>query len=259
MRLNLARLVASSTENLAFPNPIRGARRQRPLKAHAWIAAFPLVLVFLLPFPVSAQTITSVSPASGVVGTNVTITGTGFGATQGSSTLNFNGVAATPTSWSGTSIVAPIPATATTGNVIVTIAGISSNGVSFSRPDNADDHVADAISDQLWNSIERDAVGCHRDHTGHVRVHPRLAGAIPAAGTATLSAIYTPQDTTDYSPVAATVSLVVNGTAPLINTVAGNGTAGFAGDGGAATSAELYGPQWRGIRHRRQHVHRRFV
>ena len=56
MRLNLARLVASSTENLAFPNPIRGARRQRPLKAHAWIAAFPLVLVFLLPFPVSAQT-----------------------------------------------------------------------------------------------------------------------------------------------------------------------------------------------------------
>ena len=68
------------------------------------------------------------------------------------------------------------------------------------------------------------------------------AGAIPAAGTATLSAIFTPQDTTDYSPVAATVSLVVNGTAPLINTVAGNGTAGFAGDGGAATSAELYGP-----------------
>ena len=34
MRLNLARLVASSTENLAFPNRIRGARRQRPLKAH---------------------------------------------------------------------------------------------------------------------------------------------------------------------------------------------------------------------------------
>jgi len=40
-------------------------------------------------------------------------------------------------------------------------------------------------------------------------------------------------------PVAAQVQSV-----PVISTVAGNGTAGFAGDGGAATSAELYLPRY---------------
>jgi len=41
--------------------------------------------------------IASVSPASGAIGTSVTINGAGFGATQGSSTITFNGVAAAPT------------------------------------------------------------------------------------------------------------------------------------------------------------------
>ncbi len=103
--------------------------------------------------------------------------------------------------------------------------------------------MADAIGDQLWNSIERDAVGCHRDHTGHVRVHPRSwsdtgSQRVPP----TLSAIFTPQDTTDYSPVAATVSLVVNGTAPLINTVAGNGTAVLRAMEARPPVRNLYGP-----------------
>ncbi len=75
--------------------------------------------------------ITSLSPTSGAVGTSVTITGTNFGATQGTSTLVFNGTAATPTSWSATSIVAPAPSGATTGNVVVTVGGVASNGVSF--------------------------------------------------------------------------------------------------------------------------------
>jgi hypothetical protein len=77
--------------------------------------------------------VASVSPASGVVGASVTITGAGFGATQGSSTITFNGVAAAPTpaNWSDTSIVAPVPTGATTGNVVVTVGGIASNGVPF--------------------------------------------------------------------------------------------------------------------------------
>jgi hypothetical protein len=61
----------------------------------------------------------------------VTISGTGFGATQGGSTVKFNGTAATPTSWSATSIVAPVPTGAASGNVVVTVAGAASNGVSF--------------------------------------------------------------------------------------------------------------------------------
>ena len=61
----------------------------------------------------------------------VTITGANFGATQGTSTVKFNGTAATPTSWSATSIVAPVPTGATTGNVVVTVGGVASNGASF--------------------------------------------------------------------------------------------------------------------------------
>jgi len=79
-----------------------------------------------------APKITTLSPTSGPVATSVTITGTTFGATQGTSTVTFNGTAATPTSWSATSIVVPVPAGATTtGNVVVTVGGLASNGVTF--------------------------------------------------------------------------------------------------------------------------------
>ena len=75
--------------------------------------------------------ITSLSLNSGRVGTSVTITGTNFGATQGSNTVTFNGTAATSTAWSNTSITAPVPTGATTGNVVVTVGGAPSNGMNF--------------------------------------------------------------------------------------------------------------------------------
>lgn len=68
------------------------------------------------------------NPASGPIGTAVTITGQYFGATQGTSTVSFNGTQATPSSWSDTQIVAPVPAGATTGKVSVTVNGVVSNG-----------------------------------------------------------------------------------------------------------------------------------
>ena len=79
----------------------------------------------------SAASIASLNPAAGTPGTPVTITGANFGATQGMSTVKFNGVAATPTSWSAISVVAPVPAGATTGNIVLTVGGVASNGVSF--------------------------------------------------------------------------------------------------------------------------------
>src|SRR6266487_2838997 len=81
--------------------------------------------------PPPAPTITGVSKASGVVGTSVTIEGANFGATQGTSKVAFNGTTGTPTSWSATSIVVPVPAGATTGSVVVTVGGVASNGVNF--------------------------------------------------------------------------------------------------------------------------------
>ena len=78
-----------------------------------------------------APSITNLSPTSGIGGTTVTITGTSFGSSQGTSTVTFNGTAATPTGWGPSSISVPVPATAATGNVVVTVAGVASNGVNF--------------------------------------------------------------------------------------------------------------------------------
>src|SRR5690349_1206401 len=75
--------------------------------------------------------INNLSPTTGPTGTAVTVTGTTFGSTQGTSTVTFNGTAATPTSWNATSISAPVPSGATTGPVIVTVNSQASNGVTF--------------------------------------------------------------------------------------------------------------------------------
>jgi YD repeat-containing protein len=75
--------------------------------------------------------ISSLSPTSGAVGASVTISGSGFGSSQGSSTVKFNGITATATSWKNTTIVATVPAGATTGNVVVAVGSNSSNGVTF--------------------------------------------------------------------------------------------------------------------------------
>ena len=75
--------------------------------------------------------VTSLSPALGQVATTVVIGGANFGASQGTSTVTFNGVAATPTSWSDASITVTVPATAATGPVVVTVGGVASNQVTF--------------------------------------------------------------------------------------------------------------------------------
>jgi hypothetical protein len=84
-----------------------------------------------VPPPMPGPSITSLSPTSGAVGTEVTITGSSFGASQGSSTVTFNGTAASVSSWGDTSIATTVPSGATTGNVVVTVGGIASNAVNF--------------------------------------------------------------------------------------------------------------------------------
>ncbi|HEV8429954.1 MAG TPA: IPT/TIG domain-containing protein [Pyrinomonadaceae bacterium] len=86
-----------------------------------------------LSFTLTPQ-ITTLSPNAGVTNDVVTITGTNFGATQGTSTLKFNGITASPTSWNTTTIVAPVPAGVTTGPVVVTVGGQASNGAVFTVP-----------------------------------------------------------------------------------------------------------------------------
>jgi len=78
--------------------------------------------------------ITEVSPLCGVAGETIIIKGTSFGITQGSSIVTFNGVTAVVTSWSNTQISALVPSAAITGDVVVTVNGVNSNGIRFTIP-----------------------------------------------------------------------------------------------------------------------------
>ena len=87
------------------------------------------------PEMVTVPQIWDISPTAGFVGTNVTITGTGFGASQKNGGVKFNldrsGIIV---EWSETRIVARVPEGATTGNVVVftgSESNLVSNGVLF--------------------------------------------------------------------------------------------------------------------------------
>jgi RHS repeat-associated protein len=86
-------------------------------------------------FNVPAPAVNSISPTSGIVGTQVTINGLGFQATKGSSTVSFNGTVGAVVSWNDTQIVATVPAGAATGPALVTVNGVDSNSdILFAMP-----------------------------------------------------------------------------------------------------------------------------
>ncbi|CAN5226185.1 hypothetical protein BH09BAC6_BH09BAC6_13670 [soil metagenome] len=73
------------------------------------------------PAPVPVATITAVNPASGKVGDAITITGTNFSTTATGNLVKFNGVAASVTASTATSITVSVPATATTGPITLSV------------------------------------------------------------------------------------------------------------------------------------------
>jgi hypothetical protein len=81
--------------------------------------------------PAATPIVTVVAPGSGAVGTVVTIGGGNFGSTQAASTVTFNGTPVEAMAWAATSVRVPVPAGATTGNVVVTVGGVASAGVPF--------------------------------------------------------------------------------------------------------------------------------
>jgi len=80
-----------------------------------------------------APVITSVSATTGMLGSQVVISGTGFGPTQNGSMVKLNGAQATVNTWSDTSINITIPSGATSGPMVVYLAAGSnaSNPVTF--------------------------------------------------------------------------------------------------------------------------------
>ena len=80
-----------------------------------------------------APVITSVSATTGLAGSEVSISGSGFGASQGNSLVMLNDAPVTINSWGATSIVITIPSGATSGPLVVSVApGMNdSNPVDF--------------------------------------------------------------------------------------------------------------------------------
>src|SRR5262249_45014451 len=85
---------------------------------------------------VPSPVITGLTPSSGPAGTQVTISGSGFGSSQGPGVLTFyNAQAATVTSWADNQIVATVPPNATSGYVRVVIGSVVSNtNLNFTVP-----------------------------------------------------------------------------------------------------------------------------
>ncbi len=69
----------------------------------------------------SSLTITGFSPASGIAGTSVTISGTGFSTSAINNAVKFNGVVALPTAATATSLTVVAPAGGGTGKITVQI------------------------------------------------------------------------------------------------------------------------------------------
>ena len=80
----------------------------------------------------SAVGISGFTPATGPVGTSVTIFGSGFNATAASNVVKFNGVVANVTSATGTTLIVTVPAGATSGTLsVVNSMGSATSSLSF--------------------------------------------------------------------------------------------------------------------------------
>ena len=101
----------------------------------AGISAFALVVGFGISIFVGylsqRPAIANLTPPGGSVGDPVIVAGSNFGSVQGHSIVAFNGVLATAAKWSDTRIDVSVPPKATTGDVVVTVSGVVSNGLRF--------------------------------------------------------------------------------------------------------------------------------
>ena len=112
---------------------------------------------------VTAPEIRGLNPASGAVGTSVEIRGTNLGVIEGTSTVEFAGTEAEPSSWSETRITARVPEGATSGAVVVTVGGGGQqrSGVHGDGAGASDQRAESGLGsgrERLWRSGERTSV-----------------------------------------------------------------------------------------------------
>lgn len=123
MRPFLARILVSSTSLLLAACAVDAASIDDEIDAPTGKIASAM----------AGPSIASLSRSSGIAGDVVTVTGSGFGATRGTSHVLFRGNYAPILSWSDAEIVCTVPPAATAGalNVWVTVGDLSSMTVPF--------------------------------------------------------------------------------------------------------------------------------
>ncbi len=109
---------------------------QLKLKVIVFQAALLLVIACsqdksINPIPIVTVSVTSITPAAGLVGTSVTIIGTGFSTTPADNHITFNGAAAAVASATTTQLTTIVPLGATTGAVSVETNGKVGTGPIF--------------------------------------------------------------------------------------------------------------------------------
>jgi hypothetical protein len=107
--------------------------------------------------------LSSVSPSEARAGDEIQVHGSGFGAVQGSGSVIVSGIVAIIVSWSDTLIRATVPSGATTGAVVVSAGGTTSNPGSFlilwaaTVPQNLP--ICTAASNQQFSQVAPDGAG----------------------------------------------------------------------------------------------------
>jgi hypothetical protein len=117
--INWVQVGSSQTINMA-PNVYIGLAVSANNNSAVATATFDNVSISSTAAP--APVIASVSATTGPTGSQVVISGFGFGASQGSSVVTLNGAPVTINSWSDTSITITIPSGATSGPLVVSVA-----------------------------------------------------------------------------------------------------------------------------------------
>jgi hypothetical protein len=115
-----------SDTNITIPVPINlPAGSAQVVVTVNTIASNAMNFTVSLPGPI----ISGVTPTNGPIGTVLTINGTGFGLSPGS--VSIGGATASISSWSNAQIAVTVPDEATSGTIIVTAQGLTSNQANF--------------------------------------------------------------------------------------------------------------------------------
>ena len=202
----------------------------------------------------TAPTISSISPNPGGIGESVTIGGANFGS---SGSVTFSGVTASTTSWGATAVIATVPVGATTGNVVVTVGGQSSNGFPFTLNNGPVSYVYDdlgrlaAVIDVNGNAAEYsyDAVGNILSISRFTSTQVSIIDFSPESGpvgtavtiNGTGFSTTASQDTVKFNGVTAVVSSATNNQLQVtVPATATTGPISVTSPNGSATSTESF-------------------